>query len=145
PVTNSTFTGNSATNGAGIYNAGMLTLTNSTLTGNAAINGGGIYTANGSAVLRNTVVVNSLSGGNCVGPITDGGHNLDDGTSCDFSTANSSLSNTNPQLDPGGLRNNGGLTQTVALCTGVGVPFACSAASPAIDAGDQAVCDAAPV
>ena len=55
------------------------------------------------------------------------------------------MSNTNPQLDPAGLQNNGGPTQTVALCTAVGVPAGCTAASPAIDAGDQAVCAAAPV
>ena len=28
--------------------------------------------------------------------MTDGGHNLDDGTSCSFSSANGSLSNTDP-------------------------------------------------
>ena len=50
-----------------------------------------------------------------------------------------------PQLDPAGLRDNGGPTQTVALCTAVGVPDGCSAVSPAIDAGDQAICSAAPV
>ena len=33
----------------------------------------------------------------------------------------------------------------MALCTAVGVPAGCTAASPAIDAGDQAVCAAAPV
>jgi hypothetical protein len=79
---------------------------------------------------------------NCHGSVTDGGHNLDDGTSCGFSTAKGSLVNTNPQLDPLGLQNNGGPTETVALCTGAGVPTGCTAASPAIDAGDQAVCAA---
>ena len=33
----------------------------------------------------------------------------------------------------------------MALCTAVDVPAGCTAASPAIDAGDQAVCAAAPV
>jgi hypothetical protein len=42
------------------------------------------------------------------GSVTDGGHNLDDGTSCDFTTANASPSNTDPQLDPAGLQPNGG-------------------------------------
>jgi hypothetical protein len=77
--------------------------------------------------------------------IIDGGHNLDAGSSCDFSAANGSLSNTDPQLDPLGLQDNGGPTQTVAVCMGIGVPVGCTAASPAIDAGDQAVCAAAPV
>ncbi|HVO25864.1 MAG TPA: choice-of-anchor Q domain-containing protein [Candidatus Margulisiibacteriota bacterium] len=45
------------------------------------------------------------------------------------------MSNTDPQLDPAGLQNNGGPTQTVALEVG----------SPAINAGDDAICAAAPV
>ena len=141
-VTNSTFTDNSADTGGGIVSS-TLTVTSSTFTGNS---GGGISSgASGSAALRNTLLANSPSGGNCIGSIDDGGHNLDDGTSCGFSTARGSLSGTNPQLDPVGPQNNGGPTQTVALCTGAGMPAGCTAASPAIDAGDQAVCAAAPV
>lgn len=79
--------------------------------------------------MSNTIVANSTSDGNCSGVVTDGGHNLDDGTSCGFSTANGSLNNTNPRLDPAGLAHNGGPTQTVALL----------ADSPAIDAGDESV------
>jgi len=45
------------------------------------------------------------------------------------------LSNTDPQLDPAGLQNNGGPTQTIALLPG----------SPAIDAGDSEVCAKPPV
>jgi hypothetical protein len=81
-------------------------------------------------------------GGNCAGnAVTDGGHNIDDGTTCGFTgtgclgTRGSSFCNTNPQLDPAGLANNGGPTQTIALLTG----------SPAIDAGDETVCAAPPV
>ena len=69
------------------------------------------------------------------GTITDGGHNLDNGTACGFSAANGSLSNANPLLDPAGLANNGGPTQTIAL----------RASSPALDHGDPAVCAAPPV
>jgi hypothetical protein len=141
-VTNSTFTDNSADTGGGIL-SGTLTVTNSTFTGNS--NGGIDSGASGSVAVRNTILANSPSGGNCIGSITDGGHNLEDGTSCGFLTGNGSLSGTNPQLDPLRSQNNGGLTQTVALCTGAGTPPGCIAASPAIDAGDQAVCDAAPV
>ena len=151
-VANSTFVGNSAlpnsiatSYGGGIENFGMLSVTNSTFTGNsAATGGGGIENGSGNAspdattVLRNTIVADSPSGGNCSGPITDGGHNLDDGTSCGFSAANGSLNNTNPQLDPAGLQlTTAGRRQTVALCTAAGVPAGCAAASPAIDAGDQ--------
>ena len=151
-VTNSTFTGNSAVNGygGGIHNAdgaGPLTITNSTFTGNSAdVAGGAIISgAAFAALLRNTILANGHSGRNCSGSITDGGHNLDDGTSCGFSAANGSLSSTDPQLDPAGLENNGGPTQTVALCMAVGVPAGCTGASPAIDAGDEAVCAAEPV
>jgi hypothetical protein len=154
-VTNSTFAGNSATSpagyGGGISNGafgnGRLTVTNSTFAGNSAgdLGGGDIFNGGDTASLRNTIVANSAEGGNCSGSITDGGHNLDDGTSCGFNAANGSLSSTDPQLDPVGLQDNGGPTHTVALCTAVGVPAGCAAASPAIGAGDQAVCVAAPV
>jgi hypothetical protein len=148
-VTNSTFTANSASSGGGILNCGTLTVTNSTLTGNSAeggyLGGGGIANSNcGPAVLRNTIVAHSVAGGNCEG-VTDGGHNLDDGTSCGFNAANGSLSNTDPQLDPAGLQDNGGPTQTMALCTGPDEPAGCRGASPANHAGDPAVCAAAPV
>jgi len=153
-VTNCTFTGNRALWGGAITNAGgeTLTVTNSTFTGNSAGYegrvGGGIILIGTSAVFRNTIVANN-TGGNCsIDPglvIEDDGHNLDDGTSCGFSAANGSLSNTDPQLDPAGLRDNGGPTQTVALCTGPDDPAGCQGASPAINAGDQAICAAAPV
>jgi hypothetical protein len=147
-VTNSTFSGNSANGaGGGIDNeSATLTVTNCTFSGNTASPGGSIDNHGGGVVLlRNTIVADSTDGGNCSGHITDGGHNLDDGTTCVFSAAKGSLSNTNPQLDPAGLQSSGGLTQTVALCADVGVPAGCTTASPAIDAGDQAVCAAAPV
>jgi hypothetical protein len=147
-VTNSTFSFNSANGaGGGIDNeSATLTVTNCTFSGNSASPGGSIDNHGGGVVLlRNTIVADSTDGGNCSGHITDGGHNLDDGTTCVFSTAKGSLSNTNPRLDPAGLQSNGGRTQTVALCTDVGVPAGCTTASPAIDAGDQAVCAAAPV
>jgi len=71
--------------------------------------------------LRNTIVANSASGGNCVGTITNGGNNIDDGTTCGWVSASGSMSSTDPLL--GALANNGGPTQTFALLTG----------SPAID------------
>jgi hypothetical protein len=157
-VTNSTFTDNRALGATlsgtagGIGNLrGSLTVINSTFTGNQ---GSGDFTAGAIGVginvtspplVRNTILASNTPGDNCFGIVTDGGHNLDDGTSCGFSTANGSLSSTDPQLDPAGARDNGGPTQTVALCAAVGVPAGCSAASPAIDAGDQAVCATAPV
>jgi hypothetical protein len=143
-ITNSTFSSNSAAgSGGAIGNAGSLTVTNSTLSGNSASDGGGaiwngIFPPDGSpfpCVVTGTIITNDSSGNNCGGMITDGGHNLEDGTTCGFTTANGSLSNTDPKLDPTGLKNNGGPTQTIAL----------EAGSPAINAGDESVCAAAPV
>ena len=76
--------------------------------------------------LVNSIFANN-SPDNCSGTISDGGHNLDSGATCGFGA--SSLSNTDPLLDPLGLQNNGGLTQTTKLLTG----------SPAIDSGDNSL------
>jgi hypothetical protein len=145
-VTNSTFSGNTASNsccggsGGGIENfAGNLLVTNSTFSENSAGEGGGIINdESGTATLLNTIMANN-EGGNCFyfadfgGTLTDGGYNIDDDGSCNLSTANHSQPNTNPQLDPAGLKNNGGPTQTIALCTASGTPNGCTATSPAID------------
>jgi hypothetical protein len=131
-VTNSTFSDNYVDGiASGIsVSGGTLTVTNSTFSAGGINNGGGTLT------VTNTIVANSTAGDNCSGgPITDGGHNIDDGTTCGFSTANGSLNNTDPKLDPAGLANNGGPTLTIALLPG----------SPAINAGDQAICAAPPV
>ena len=55
--------------------------------------------------------------------ITDGGYNIDDGTSCHFSAAKNSLPSTKPKL-ASSLENNGGPTKTIKLLVG----------SPAINA-----------
>ena len=137
-VTNSTFSGNSAEyTGGGIYsNASFqgIRVTNSTFSDNSAKEGGGILDNGGPPVLRNTIMTNSLSGGNCsvLSPfrVGDGGYNIDSGTSCGFNQATGSLSNTNPLLDPAGLQDNGGLTQTIAL----------QPDSPAVDLVGQGAC-----
>jgi hypothetical protein len=139
-VTNSTFSGNSAGTGGGIENGGTATLTNSTFSGNSAtrftVSPGGAIANEGVVTSINTLLAASSSG-NCGGGsvVADGGHNLDDDGSCGFSSARRSLSKTNPVLNPAGLQDNGGPTQTIALLSG----------SPAIDAGDQTVCAAPPV
>ncbi|HXQ22627.1 MAG TPA: choice-of-anchor Q domain-containing protein, partial [Candidatus Acidoferrales bacterium] len=131
-----------------------VTITNSTFSGNSAPDtaGGGadILSFSTTLTVTNTIVANSTAGGNCArfgGSVTDGGHNLDDGTTCGFTgagcttTSGSSFCLTNPVLDPTGVQNNGGPTQTIALCTGTGAPRAgCTGASPAINAGDESVC-----
>jgi len=130
-VTNSTFFGNSAYYGGAIHAGGPLTVTNSTFSGNGGPDEGGAIDSADSTVpvtLTNTILANS-AGANCPA-IIDGGHNIDDDGSCGFSTGA-----THPQLDPAGLKSNGGPTQTIAL----------QASSPAINAGDDTVCAAAPV
>lgn len=131
-VTNSTFSGNSACfNGGAIYQNSNLSpsstsVSYSTISGNSADNaGGGIYN-NGSHVVTvsSTIVARSPSGGNCSGTITDGGYNIDGGTTCGFSSANNSMPSTGPRLIQAGLQENGGPTKTIAL----------KVSSPAIDA-----------
>jgi hypothetical protein len=136
-VTNSTFSENSAARaGGGIANTetGTLTVTNSTFSGNSTASenssvprGGAIDATSGtvSATLRNTIVANTTQGINCFGPITDGGYNIDDGTTCGFSATNNSQPSTNPQLNSSGLQSNGGPTKTIAL----------QQTSPAVDKG----------
>jgi probable HAF family extracellular repeat protein len=143
-VSNSTFVANNAGNAGGaIDNASGLTITSSTFSGNMAAHTGNtlnnrqnnnVPTMTTSATLTNTIVAASQQSSNCAGsaPFTDGGHNVDTGTSCGFNAAHGSLSNTNPWLDPRGLADNGGPTQTILLAAG----------SPAIDAGDNNQCPA---
>jgi hypothetical protein len=141
-VTNSTFAGNgvvssngSQTGGGGIYNDEALIVTNSTFAGNVSASGqGGAIFNTDFASLNNTIVAADMtsaegSSGNCSGTIIDAGYNISDDNTCEFS-ATSSHSNTNPLLDPAGLRDNGGPTETIAL----------DSESPAIDAIPFANC-----
>jgi VCBS repeat-containing protein len=122
-VTNSTFSGNSAALGGGIFNQNSTaTITNSTFSGNSAtVEGGGVFNEDATSTLRNTLLANNNAGGNCfaagTGAITDGGGNLDDAATCGF-TDSTSKSNTPAGLDPAGLANNGGPTETIALTPG---------------------------
>src|SRR5215212_2030143 len=135
-VSNSTFSGNSAGvsgGGIGIF-GGTVSVINSTLFGNSAADGSGIFKdLNGTATFKNTIVAQSpsASGQNCSGfEISDGGYNIDSDTSCGFTQATGSLSNTDPLLDPAGLQDNGGRTQTIAL----------QPDSPAVDLVGQGAC-----
>jgi hypothetical protein len=105
----------------------MLTISNSTLSGNSASLGGGIENA-GMLTISNSIVANSPSGGNCAGPITDGGNNLDSENTCGFTV--NALTNTDPML---------------GAPTGSPAYFPLNPGSPAIDAGNNAMCAAAPV
>ena len=135
-ILNSTIADNSASGtGGGILDElGVLTVISTTITANSSPNpgfgsAGGIQMAFGgtSATLQNTIVAGQTAGLNCnqpPGAISDAGYNIEDSTTCGFSSANQSQPATNPMLDAGGLKDNGGSTQTIALLQG----------SPAIDA-----------
>jgi predicted outer membrane repeat protein len=135
-IVNSTISENTADLGGGLaLFKTTLEATNSTFYRNSATTaGGGIRIESSDVTLTNTIVANSLSGDSCAGGIKDGGHNLDSGTSCKWVAGSQSLKNTDPKLDAA-LANNGGSTQTLALLEG----------SPAMNAGDDAVCFASPV
>ncbi|MEO8392024.1 MAG: choice-of-anchor Q domain-containing protein, partial [Chloroflexota bacterium] len=131
-VTNSTFSDNTH---QVIFNRGTLTLTNSTVSGNSPSNtGGSISNSIGTITLNNTIVAKSTNGIDCYiysGTVTVNHSLISDG-SCGVGTGpsytNGNLSG-DPLLDPAGLANNGGPTQTIAL----------QASSPAINAGSNAL------
>lgn len=140
-ITNCTFSENTATeHGGGVYNIGLdVSIANSTFFNNSGEGGGGgIYNEEYMEpfaipmTVTNTIIDYSPVGGNCLAesPIVDGGHNISSDSTCDFNVANGSFSNTNPRLEP--LQDNGGSTMTHGLEWG----------SPAIDAGDPALCPA---
>ena len=119
---NSTLSGNSAGIGSAVsVFGGTVTLTNNTVASNTSRAAHAqIDVSSGTATLVNTIVANAIGGSNCLNTISDGGGNLDDGSSCGFGVT--SLSNTSAALGP--LADNGGPTKTHALLPG----------SPAIDA-----------
>lgn len=122
-VTNSTLAANTAGDrGGGIFNESTLTLTNVTLSGNS---GGNLANIDGQSTLQGTL----LAGGspNCIADpsVTSLGYNLSDDASCAAGlNQTGDVNSTAALLDPAGLQNNGGPTQTIAL----------QPASPAVDA-----------
>jgi predicted outer membrane repeat protein len=129
-LTNVTVTGNTATNGAGIWNDGTIQIQNSTIVSNN--NGAGIGMA-GAGWIRNSIVARH-GDGNCwidsaVAKFVSQGTNMTDVAGCWFDTGKGDI----VALDLGlawGLANNGGFSRTFALLEG----------SPAIDAGNNAGC-----
>jgi len=108
--------GGAIQNGGILYHAaGTLIISNSTFSGNEAGGGGGIFNVKGSrTVLQNSIVANNL-GGNCSGSLTSRGYNLSSDASCTFN-GTGDLNDTDPDL--GHLQNNGGPTRTMALLQG---------------------------
>jgi predicted outer membrane repeat protein len=142
-VTNSTFNSNQAIigKGGGIYNynsnigtePSTVLLRNDTFYANSANNTGGVYNDTGQSVtLGNTILDRGgSSAANCnSGGFTSQGHNLVSDASCNTHAAGD-LNSTDPQL--AALANNGGaLTTQLTQMPQTG--------SPAIDAGDNALC-----
>jgi predicted outer membrane repeat protein len=138
-VINSTFAGNSASFiGGAISNEGTLTVANSTLSGNTASSfGGGVDNSSEATITFRGTILTASSNGNCsnTGTIINGGYNISDDATCGFGSSTGANGrtlgdNVNPNLDPAGLANNGGPTQTIAL----------QAASAAVDAIPFAAC-----
>ena len=136
-ITNSTFSNNSANYGGGVMNnSATATILNSTFSGNSAtLGGGGVATNYGGATpptttIRNTILANSVSGGDCYTYGTGtliGDHNI-----IETPTTCTSIATITSDPDLGSL-------------TGSPAYFPLNGTSPAIDAGDEAVCAAAPV
>ena len=147
-VNKCTLSGNTASMGGAIHNGDQLTLQTSTLSGNNASQGASIYNREHQGVLDSSVVVSNctivgdiFNTGNLTltstilkSPVTlvgfDGtviseGWNLSSDNGGGHLTGPDDQINTDPQLDPAGLQDNGGPTQTIALIAG----------SPALDKG----------
>jgi hypothetical protein len=140
-VSNSTLSGNSTTShGGGIDNNGTATVSNCTLSGNSAVNGGGIRNF-GMLALNNTIVANGPSGGDVSnvyeGTITGSDNLIQDGLIQDGSGGLADTITGDPKLDPNGLQNNGGPTQTIALQTGSPAIGGVPANTPGTPSTDQ--------
>ena len=115
---------------------GQVTLLNVTIAENTQVNQGlpqEIYVIDGEVFLRNTIVTSDDPARNCdvglTGILTSQGHNVESGQTCGLD-----MDGDQPGVDAmlGPLADNGGPTFTHALLQG----------SPAIDAGEDAVCPA---
>ncbi len=137
-LTNCTFNANYCPgNGAAIYVDGTsgsaaLTITNCTFNQNTADGIGAVVNSASNGIqLANNIFKSDgstqtiFNGG---GTITSLGHNLSDDNGGGVLNGPGDQINTNPLLDPSGLQNNGGPTQTIYLLS----------TSPAINAGNDA-------
>ena len=140
-ITNSTISGNNVLStlpgdfsGGGINNAATTTLINVTITGNssgsgAGAQGGGINVLAGSVTTTNSIIAANPTGGDCAGPVTSNGHNIDSDGTCSLASTGD-IPAVAPMIAP--LASGIGSTQTHAPQAG----------SPAIDNADGAACPA---
>lgn len=71
--------------------------------------------SNENISVANTILYADDPSGSCLGPIASLGYNIDNGGSCIDGTVMGDQPFTDPGLDPDGLQDNGGLTETIAL------------------------------
>ena len=144
----STFTGNSARQGGDVFGSGIIDVTNCTFSGsNAEGTGGSILDTGASLKVTNSTFTRDFGGGfggaignllgsvelkatllaqnangSCAAPdenvITDEGYNRSDDATCKFTQSTSINNAAGLKLDPQGLHNNGGPTETIALLEG---------------------------
>lgn len=133
-LVNSTVTGNRAEVGGGVVNSNSLSLSNVTVSHNTATVAGGGLSSFDSVTLRNTVLADNTAGTgpDCSAAPALAGPNLIENTAGCTPSGTPPITG-DPKLGP--LGHNGGATQTRPLLPG----------SPALHAGDAAVCAAAPV
>lgn len=115
--------------GITFWDGAEATLRGSTIVANEVVggqSGGSLFLHSRSSVSLVNTIVEGCAG---TGRVQSLGHNLDSKSSCDLQ-AEGDLVNLDPLLGP--LQDNGGVTFTHALLPG----------SPAIDAGDNAQCEA---
>ncbi len=137
-ITNSTFTGNQGDEGGAIYGNGTLTITNSTIAGNSAGAGGGVFLVSplsltNTIIAANTAVNGTAFGNDIKGTVSSGSHNLVSSIEGATGITNGTQGDiVNPAPLIGAPGNYGGTTETLPLLPG----------SPAVDAGDDAICAA---
>lgn len=116
-ISNCTFSGNSAQDGGAIFAVGTMGISSSTFVDNTAdIQGGAISLGGGKMSFKATLFADNTPG-HCyayAGEWVDKGYNLTDSSGCGLSADKGSLIGVDPILS-GGLANNGGPTQTIAL------------------------------
>jgi hypothetical protein len=131
-IVNSTFANNTAGTGGAIrMSSGSLSIADSTISGNSS----GIAQRSISPLLSNSILAGNGSY-DCLGPLTDGGHDILGSTAsgCSGLTNGVNGDHVGVSASLGALGDNGGPTQTMMPAS----------SSPAIDAGDNAACAASP-
>ncbi len=135
-IANSTISGNSSVDGGGVAMRDpdtITTLINVTISNNT---GGGLYIKDGIAHITNSIIANNSGNPDCYmddGSITTNVKNIILVNGSGSTSCGTPFIGIDPLIDS--LSLNGGVTQTMALLPG----------SPAINAGDDAACNALPV